>query len=75
MQAFKPKGFIFLHCCANCKYGRKLNAKSSALEYICSLDVDNPRHLTSSHICDVDMDRNGEQISWFDQIDGVKEIK
>ena len=68
MEAFKPKGFIFLHCCANCKYGKKIVVTGSALNHICMKDTDKVRHLSGTHICDVDVDGIGEQMSWFDDL-------
>lgn len=68
MEAFKPRGFIFLHCCANCKFGRKLNVQGTALDYMCMKETDKLRHLPGTHICDVDVDGIGEQISWFDEL-------
>lgn len=67
IDAFKPKRFIFLHCCANCEYATKTNAAATARQYICSLE---PRDtlLAGCHICDVSLDKTGEQISWFDEI-------
>lgn len=68
MEAFKPKGFIFLHCCANCKFGRKMKVVGTALDHICMKEKDVQRHLPGTHICDVDVDGVGEQISWFDEL-------
>lgn len=68
MEAFKPRGFIFLHCCANCKFSRKLNTSGTALDHVCLKETDKIRHLPGTHICDVDVDGVGEQVSWFDEL-------
>lgn len=67
MQAFKPRPFIFTHACANCKFAQKLNdVHGSALVYICTKNKESTRRLPGMHICDVEEDGNGEQLSWFD---------
>jgi len=38
----------------------------SALNYVCSKDPFSTRRLSGTHICDLDVDGVGEQISWFD---------
>ena len=68
MEAFKPKKSIFVHCCANCEFGKKLNIMGTALDYICGKDLDNPRHLTGRHKCDVKVENTDNQISWFDEM-------
>ena len=68
MEAFKPKRSIFVHCCANCEYGKKLLIKGTALDYVCMKETDKMRHLPGSHKCDVEEDGAGKQISWFDEL-------
>lgn len=68
MEAFKPRRFIFMHCCANCEFGKKLDIRGTALDYICMKDTDKVRHLPGSHKCDLEIDGTGNQISWFDEL-------
>lgn len=70
MQAFKPRKFIFVHCCANCEYGKKLmEDHGSSLNYICMKDTSGQiRRLPGAHNCDVDTEDNSQQISIFDQL-------
>lgn len=73
MKAFKPKKSLFLHCCANCDNGKRvLSIGGSPLGYICTKREGTER-LFGSHICDIEVDGTGEQISWFDEIEALKE--
>lgn len=68
MEAFKPRKVLFVHCCSNCEYGKKLNVKGTALDYICMKDTTKIRHLPGMHKCDVEEDDTGRQLSWFDEL-------
>ena len=65
MDAFKPKRFIFLHCCANCEYATKMNIPGAAKIYACGMETRDTL-LPGAHICDVDLEKTGKQINWFD---------
>ena len=64
-DAFEPKKFIFLHCCANCAHAKKMSIHGSAKIYACGME-ERSELLPGSHICDVDIEGNGKQINWFD---------
>lgn len=65
MKAFKPKKTIFMHCCMNCEYGKKVTGiGGSALGYICSLKKGTPR-LFGTHECDVEVE-DKDQVNWFE---------
>ena len=66
-DAFKPKKFIFLHCCANCEHAIKMNISGSARIFTCGME-DHPELLPGAHICDVDLEKTGEQVNWFDDL-------
>lgn len=71
MEAFKPKRSLFVHCCSNCEFSKKLGVKGTALDYICMKDLKEAnkiRHLPGAHKCDVEEDGEGRQISWFDEL-------
>lgn len=75
IQAFKPKRFIFLHCCANCEYAKKVIAFGTAKNYICTKE-DHGENLSGTHFCDVDINKVGEQMSWLDDLeDMIKEAR
>lgn len=71
VDAFKPKKFIFLHCCANCEHATRMNIPGSAKIYACGVE-ERETLLPGAHICDVDIDKVGEQINWFDSIKEAK---
>lgn len=66
-DAFKPRPSIFLHRCANCVYAKKTDARGTALTYKCMME-ERPYMLSGAHICDVDLDKTGEQINWFEDM-------
>ena len=68
MLAFKPKPQLFIKCCMNCKYSKVVRGMgSSPLGYICGRKEGSSR-LFGSHVCDVEVDGTGEQLSIFDEM-------
>lgn len=67
-DAFKPRPSIFLHRCANCIYAKKRDGLyGTSYVYECMME-ERPDLLTGAHICDVDLDKTGEQINWFEDM-------
>ena len=73
LKAFRPKPFIFVSACVNCKNAKRYESGYGTKNlYKCTME-ESERILPGDHICDVDInDSNSKQLSWLDDIEETK---